>query len=247
MSVLQKYCILPHDGEPTIAVLSTSFEGLPQAVLAGLVHIYKLGERAANSSPPLPDGVVSYQPILLHAFLHPTFYRSYQLVEDNTYHTIISSGVGLERSIMHEAMKLMISDYTYWRSIGPWFAPSFSPSEEADHARLIHWYAYGSFCALHIIDSGRAPFPVSPFFLLLLIAGKDGFTYLTDKLVTALDSESADKLRPWFDLPWDQELPTSMRADVCQTIIAHAEFDVSLNHAVFMYQNLTLPMVLRLA
>ena len=170
--------------------------------------------------PVFPPHVVCF-PAPLLSYFKAEYERSYR-IRGATANTI---GRGLERSVIRNAIHQMVDDSAYWTSIGPWRVPSFCLHDEPSADRLALWEASGILCAMHLIYYGSAPFPVSPFFLLLML-GKDEFDKLDDIAVTAFDAESSEKLRPWLTRTSSDDPPLDLRSEFWQTVIMHAELDV---------------------
>lgn len=117
-----------------------------------------------------------------------------------------SSGLGVERSTFEFGLAQFTSDPTLCVNVGSYVVPSFPAVHTVEVLR--RWTSQGVFYALYLLYFQTAPVPLSPFFLLAVMAGPAALDQLRLGEISAFDPELADTLRPWFDLDGTQPKPT---------------------------------------
>ncbi|KAF7293471.1 hypothetical protein MIND_01124800 [Mycena indigotica] len=95
-------------------------------------------------------------------------------------------------------LEAIFEDNDLWGMRGQYKIPLIWPDTISSPKRHAKFWAAGRWTALSIMHRrGVAPFPLSPFFLLFVIYGKEGLR-LSLETIRTLDSEMGARLSPWF-------------------------------------------------
>lgn len=234
---LQNTYLRPAIGNSSpLSLEGTSVQAMATAVLELLRHIHSHPkDTVPETPPPLGQGMQFIRNVPLRAFLYNN--RSYTLRDSNTSGFVGTTtiGRGLERSVWEQMFSKIEHDHDHWQTIGPYSTPQFSPlRDSADDDAL--WLGYGAACALHLIYSGTAPEPVTPFLLLAVILGQGNFHNLTYESVASFDPGLGQRIRPWFELPDDGPFPTGLTHPVAQLLMQFCEIEVC--HISYVYHDL---------
>lgn len=215
--------------ESTVSISGQSVDSVASALLGLLKHIHShtIGT-TPSTPPPRPDGIFVIRNVGLDAFLKDRRYYSLRHSEDHENQNSLTVGEGLERSIWSHVFTIMMKDHYHWQLIGAYYAPKFAVFRDMSNTQSSHalWLSFGAVCALHIIYSGTAPEPISPFLLLAVILGQDHFHTLTYEEITSFDLDLGEKLQPWFQLAPDAPFPDSLSHPLASLIMQYCDMEV---------------------
>ncbi len=218
--------------DSSLRISGESVEIMATAVLHLLKHIHSCSKD--DVTPPTPPtlltGIHSISNVSLKAFLYDE--RTYRLVTPNGDDThrgqsrTLTIGQGLERSIWSQLFTTMTADDLHWIQISDYYAPKLGVFRLRTPASHSLWLSYGAACALHIIHSGSAPEPVTPFLLLAIILGQDNFHTLTFEDISSFDIKLGKTLQPWLEVPVNGPFPDGPLSPVSQLLIQECNFQV---------------------
>lgn len=209
---------------------AASRSGLSGCVLWALRYAHECDDAELAWSPPaalLPD-VFDFQANCFDSFLSNIRVYSLGAPEDS------SSGPGVERGAIHDAIKSMVANDQCWGVRGRHFSPLFRDFHHDDVERLLTWKVYGSLCGLFVYYFGRVPPSVSPFLILAVIGGQAAFRELTKEDIMALDPDTFKTLKPWLAVESDDEdIPTGPSSALNQMSIELTGKSVRFAHSFF--------------
>lgn len=113
------------------------------------------------------------------------------------------TGVGPRRSVVREALLVLLSDKTLWTLREGYLVPNWHATSLPIPFRTTLFRATGTLIMLHFLWIG-APCPVSPFLVLLLFDGVKSFDTDIDFINNLISPTVSSSLTEWLSLPPNQ-------------------------------------------
>jgi len=220
-----------------LTILGDSLESVSYGFLLFLHHLSYV-TLSAHHVWELPAGVLECGPVEFRSLLKQVIsFEAWVSSMDTPHispndfgHSGPALGPGVERSVFERIFQGLgtarfENSGLFWNTASRFLIPRFEPGEPAS-LRATWWYTFGRLLGLHIIRFGQVPRKVSPILLLALFSATTKEMFVTLEVLSILDRELAETLRPWFEIPIGGTLPR-FSSDVVHLLAGQAQMDVS--------------------
>ncbi|KAF7293108.1 Alternative cyclin Pcl12 [Mycena kentingensis (nom. inval.)] len=137
----------------------------------------------------------------------------------------VSRGSGPRLAMYTHGLEFVHANTALWGSRGQYTVPVLFPASAPSANRQAEFWAAGRWAALSILHRKMAPLPVSPFFVLFVLLGREVFARLPIGLIRELDEDMAKRLEPWASLtPASTLLPENIAISPVGELMVAADY-----------------------
>jgi hypothetical protein len=131
-------------------------------------------------------------------------------------------GDGPARAVLRAGVLSLVQKSRLFGLRGDYYHPLLMPVSSS--SRKGKFWVAGFWTAVHILNLGVTPFPITPWWFYAIAGGKDNLPVDLD-YIRVLDAESAADLEPWFKFTAEDILrPNDHTSPVGQLLINHLNF-----------------------